>query len=627
MADSSQRNLWLWVIPVLLFATALAVQRLNWYGLDHNELFTRNLVGGDPLKTSFRFAEGWSTITEGHPDQAYGLLIIYAIWCSVFGWSNFALRILPLFAGLLSICWTFRMGRDLFSPLAGLIAILLLSTSVFYITFFHLARTYSLVAMFAMMALWGYWRLTTLTESLGMHRVATLAFLLGSIGILYTQYYSGFVLVAIGLWHLLFMPKNREWWQIWLLFILVGVTFIPSLPGFLRGLTHTQTAPWHTDADQMLRIREVLPWFLHVLTNGIVNVSGIMSIVLLFIWILMIAVSWLYFQRREWYRESRYFLLVTCAVLLLMLAGNEILLIFRSYRLRYLIALWPLFALLAGWLIWRMSLRRPLLAGLFTGVVMANGIWLNTASDIRYEFYDVLHRFPSVYVHKELERFAAQEDLLLADFRIGYNHSPFPNKQLVFDTVSTGVQEAVNEVLPERLRVWLFTLGNDEERQREMTALVATEMVNCGRFLDRDEMHLDLYAWTATHCPGDEPAKVRFGDEVNLAALDVSRVAKDSINVELLVHADHITGLTAFSVTLQIFEIANGRMVLQDDRGLWLGRYNPVSSEIDISTLAAGEYELKIGVYNWQTLERLDGVNLESGVRADLLTLSRFRVE
>ena len=57
------------------------------------------------------------------------------------------------------------------------------------------------------------------------------------------------------------------------------------------------------------------------------------------------------------------------------------------------------------------------------------------------------------------------------------------------------------------------------------------------------------------------------------------------------------------------------------------GRYNPIRSEIDISTLTPGEYELKIGLYNWQTFERLQGVDLAGEATAELLTLSRFRVE
>ena len=65
----------------------------------------------------------------------------------------------------------------------------------------------------------------------------------------------------------------------------------------------------------------------------------------------------------------------------------------------------------------------------------------------------------------------------------------------------------------------------------------------------------------------------------------------------------------------------------QGDQGLWLGRYNPLRSEMDISGLLAGDYELRVAVYNWQTLERLEGVDLASGATGNLLTLFRFRVE
>ena len=83
--------------------------------------------------------------------------------------------------------------------------------------------------------------------------------------------------------------------------------------------------------------------------------------------------------------------------------------------------------------------------------------------------------------------------------------------------------------------------------------------------------------------------------------------------------------MAAFSVALHVFDVESGAKVAQGDQGLWLGRYNPLRSEIDISGLMAGEYELRVGVYNWQTLERLEGVDLTSGATgqsADAIPLS-----
>ena len=73
---------------------------------------------------------------------------------------------------------------------------------------------------------------------------------------------------------------------------------------------------------------------------------------------------------------------------------------------------------------------------------------------------------------------------------------------------------------------------------------------------------------------------------------------------------------------------ASGEKVAQGDQGLWLGRYNPLRSELDISaTRWPANTSCGWRVYNWQTLERLEGVDLTSGATAELLTLSRFRIE
>ena len=139
---------------------------------------------------------------------------------------------------------------------------------------------------------------------------------------------------------------------------------------------------------------------------------------------------------------------------------------------------------------------------------------------------------------------------------------------------------------------------------------------------------LELYAWSVAHCPNDEPAQLRFGEEIELVASEVTVIRRICCAWICSCTRTAITGMTAYSVALHVFDAESGEKVAQGDRGLWLGRYNPLRSEIDISGLMAGEYELRVGVYNWQTLERLEGVDLTSGATAaDLLTLSRFRIE
>ena len=629
-----RRNYWLWVIPVLLLATGLAAHRLNGYRFDVDERFSMRRAGRG---TSKNLAEVWWAITELDPDQAYGLPLVYSVWGRVFGWSTFAVRVLPLIAGLLALAWTYRAGRDLFAPLVGLIAAMLLATSSFFITYLHVARAFSMVALFAVMTIWGYWRIALRPPATGPSRAGQFGFLVGSIGIFYSNYYAILLLVGLGFWHLLFMPKDRRWWRPVLLLGLATLAFLPELPGFLRGVTLTQTAPWHTETNEMLRAAEVLPWFLYVFTNGLLRLPGVRlpvapNIVALFVLTLSVAFGWWRYRQREWFRPLQFLLFTTLAVLLLMLAVNEILLVMRDDRLRYLMALWPMSALLIGWGVWRARGRWRLVAGSLTGVLVIFGLWANTASELRYEFYELLDRYTVHPVSKEIRAYAAQYDLLLIGDQLyqtarsaGYHFAPFPERHLIVGD-SLDSRAELTRAVQEHLRLLLLAGEADSVEHRAMTAQLPPEMVICERFILRNDLVLELYAWSVAHCPNDA-AQLRFGEGIELVASEVTVIPADMLRVDLLMYTDSSTGMIAYSVALHVFDLESGEKVAQGDRGLWLGRYNPLRSEIDISGLMAGEYELRVGIYNWQTLERLEGVDLTSGATGNLLTLSRFRVE
>ena len=634
-----QRNrwLWVWVVPVLLLAVGLAVHRLDGYPLNGDEWSTIRLAGGK-YHGPRTLTEVWAAVTTIYPDQAYGLPLVYSVWGHVFGWSKFAVRTLPLFAGLLALAWTYRTGRDLFAPLVGLVAAMLLVSSVFFITYLHVARAFSMVALFAVMTIWGYWRLVLRPPASGSSGAAQLGLLVGSIGIFYTHYYAVLLLVALALWHLLFMPKDRRWWRPVLLLGLATLAFLPELPGFLRGATMTQTAPWHTDANEMMRAAEVLPWFLYVWTNGILQLPGMRfpltpNIVLLILLTLAVALGWWCYRRREWFRQLQFLLFTTLAVLLLMLSINEILLVMRDDRLRYLMALWPMSALLVGWGIWRTRGHWRLAAGLLTGAFVVFGIWSNVASELRYEVYELLHRYTGHPISKKIEAHASQLDLLLINDQLyqtarsaGYYFAPFPEEHLVLRD-SLGSHAEFSRAVREHLRLWLLAGEASGVEHRAMVAQLPFEMVFCQRIVDRNVLVLELYVWSEVHCPNEEPAQLRFGEGIELVASEVTVVAVDTLRVDLLMHTDKITGMTAYSVALHVFDAESGEKVAQGDQGLWVGRYNPLRSEIDISGLMAGDYELRVAVYNWQTLERWEGVDLTSGATAELLTLFRFRVE
>ena len=637
-----RRNCWLLVIPVLLLAAGLAGYRLKLYPFDVDEMHSVRMAGGRGYGPH-SLAETWEVVATSYPDQAYGQPLVYSVWGRVFGWSEFAARALPLFAGLLALAWTYRTGRDLFAPLVGLVATLLLSISAFFITYMHVARPHSMVALFAVITIWSYWRLALRPPANRSDRAAQLGLLVGSIGIFYLNYYAILLLVGLGLWHLLFMPKDRRWWRPVLLWGLAGIAFLPELEGFWAGINKTQTALWHTDANEMLRAAEVLPWFLYVFTNGVLRLPGVRlplapNMVVLVLISLAVAFGWWHYRQREWFRQLQFLLFTTLVLLLLMLTINEILLVMRDDRLRYLMALWPMSATLVGWVVWRTRGRWRLVAGMLTGAWVVFGLWANTASELRYEFYEILERHALPFASREIEVYSGQPDLLLINDQLYqiYQTATTDWDGSYFDTIayelfvlqdSPDSRAELSRAVQGHLRLWLLADRADGTAHRAMIAQLPPDIVLCRRFIHRRNLVLELYAWSAAHCPTDEPAQLRFGGEVELVASEVAVVPAEMLRVDLLMHAESSTGMTAYSVALHVFDAASGEKVAQGDQGLWLGRYNPLRSEIDIIGLIAGDYELRVGVYNWQTLERLEGEDLTSGATGNLLTLFRFRVE
>ena len=159
----------------------------------------------------FTPAEAVHTSVTRSPDQAWGHAVVFSQWGRVAGWSELAMRTLPWFAGLLTLAWVYRLGRALFTARIALTATLLLSTSVAFLTYMHIARPYAFALLFTAIVLWAYWRvaLHPLTPGCG----ARAALMLGATGLLYTHYFGALLLPALAVFHLFFVCKERRWWQ------------------------------------------------------------------------------------------------------------------------------------------------------------------------------------------------------------------------------------------------------------------------------------------------------------------------------------------------------------------------------------------------------------------------------
>ena len=63
--------------------------------------------------------------------------------------------------------------------------------------------------------------------------------------------------------------------------------------------------------------------------------------------------------------------------------------------------------------------------------------------------------------------------------------------------------------------------------------------------------------------------------------------------------------LARYSLAAHVIDVITGERVAQGDVGVGPGSFAPVSTEIDVSALPPGEYDLRVALYDWQTGARL----------------------
>ena len=85
------------------------------------------------------------------------------------------------------------------------------------------------------------------------------------------HYFCALFLPVLGLFHLIFVPRNRRWWQTVYLLVLATLLAMLQLPGFLQGLN--DTANKESLRNRALPAPELVSHFVRNLTNGLIDPS------------------------------------------------------------------------------------------------------------------------------------------------------------------------------------------------------------------------------------------------------------------------------------------------------------------------------------------------------------------
>jgi mannosyltransferase len=205
-----------------------------------------------------------------HPPGYYWLL---AGWRSLTGETEFALRSLSAFASILTVAFTFALGRRLYNNAVGLLAALLVALNTFQIYYGQEARMYALLALWgaaSMLALAGFLKYSVV----GARRVLPLQLLIGfallNAAGLWTQYAYPIVIAAQGVTIAVWLLTSKSAgsrrastlptiFAYILANILTLLLYLPWLPTFYRQYTTWPNTGDGTPLNQALGV--LAGWF------------------------------------------------------------------------------------------------------------------------------------------------------------------------------------------------------------------------------------------------------------------------------------------------------------------------------------------------------------------------------
>lgn len=482
-----QNNRWLTVVPVLLLAAGLAGRQLNTWAYAPDESYTMITAGARGFGPR-SLAETLQVGVVNELDLAIGWMLGMNLWGSVVGWSTVAVRALSWFAGLVTLALVFRAGRSLFAFEAGLFAVLLLGVSILFVSYMHVARLYTSITMFSILALWSYWRLAI--DSRPTSRRHQAALLLGGVGLIDTHILAALMLPAIGLIHLLFLRRDRRWWRVALLLAIVALAVLPELSFLLRDAGNYSARITGHETAPAMTIR-----LLFALSNSLVSLPQLVGLPLLLLSMVLLVV--LLFRRPGNAQHNGWFLAVVALLhCLLILAVNEVIGVLRYLdRIRYFMGSWPVIALLGGHGVHQLWLKRRRLAEWLLVALVASGVALNLRSGIylTYATYDL------TLIHladQALQQQARPDDLLLMEdiepnaFYERNLHQP----RVVFSRESD--PDAVARQASGHERVWLLARGADSVIEGSLSE----DLRPCDVAVRRKELVLTLYARSEADC-------------------------------------------------------------------------------------------------------------------------------
>ena len=591
----------------ILFATG--VTSLKDEPLRHNEWNSQKHLYKFVADPPLTIGQTLDSVAERSEDHGPLYFVILNVWDRLVGRDLFTFRLLSLYFGALTIVFTFRLALITGNRDVAMSAVILISFLAFTRYYTQVVRMYSLLPMLTALVMWAYWMVVSAAAPIPRWRWVALILAGASLAAAHNFGFIG--LAALGLYHLLFVKKNRTWLHVCLAAMVAALLYSPWLP-VLRKAIAIRDVP----VSDSLPLLESVSALLGIYSNGLIVIIPI-----------AIAAGALSLGRLQ--KPGRYILFVALAITLLMLAANEITPVLIARRIRYTIILAaPLccaIAIALDRLPWKKVARAALLALWIAGCFVyadsddmelyTNELNLGTRANPSYQhFLYEPDRFPvdqtlivSFHPNAVLNerRILSYYRQVLADWttviHITYDDLGQLRVQGGVSSFSTldGIEGKYNAI-------WaLFDPSQTKLPEMDVYKDWFTQRYRfCQRYLERADSIIDLYLRKGIPCElvaDANPMEVEYSDGSVLGNA-ITETDEDELQVKLWWRN------TPEAERWQSLRVVDhlGQVVLQRDRAI---EGEPIDTfAFDISTLLDGNYEVRLDVHDRDTGASASGV-------------------
>lgn len=606
---------------VLLLAFYLGVRQLNELPVWGDELSTLTNIGA--FNPPYAPTTVVKSLLQYTPPDMPAYFVISALWAQLAGWSQFVLRLLSLFAGVMFVACAYRFAAENFGKASGLYASLMLSTNAFILVFFSEFRTYTLVLLVFMVHLWLYtwlWRCRRPTTT------AILLFGLSASMMLYSHLVSVVMVVALVFSHIVTQPKNQRWRQV-LLGWAVGI--LPFLPYALRLLGPISERANDPGAASAL---ELLNAVAHIASNGLY-------------WLLLPmigAIVYLLLRTGRWLAPFALTAAIASSLVLLML--NAAIDVIAINRMRYFLPALSLMLILVSAGLASMSRWRVVGLAVLAISCLA-GVRLAGSSDgHRYAgLIDRSREFPPLqrYVYllrdkldgdefilgftkreviNEPERFSSHS---FVDYYLGMQLG-IDGKFLHANLKRYRLEQDVRDVLDAHPHILLAHDPSDLPFNYAQTlAIVEEEFLSCSSVVEEPTLRILEYAHPVIGCD-HERASIHYENDVRL--LDrATEVDPQAERIRVLTWWDIPDDemLYQYNISLQVVT-ADWQYIRLIDRHLYDSLVPWSVIELSAADLPAGDYRLVLILYSRDSGARVVGVDQSTGEVGGMLPLLAF---